>query len=677
MIQFNCRTGKVVEDRKELMATYFPNSSNERDSGPIHYLREPLLNSYSETPVLPGNVMMYMNYPSSSGSYSDTLAGNSQHQNTSINHPSVEALQSNISHQEFLSNLGVSRAGEHDLSVWRDGRNEMILMQNMGGVNNTLNRGQDLQGQGLSLSLSPQLPSGLQISSLHGRNPDPGFSSFLSPHTSFSGDDRDRNGTFRDDETCQNGLSRNEYILPDALGSSSALLKADVSSFGMQNILRNVPKSKYLKAAQQLLDEVVNVRKALKHHDRKKDPVEDCVDVDRASNDGTSASPAAGQDSNISGPNELSAAEKHELQNKMAKLLSMLDEVDRRYKQYFHQMQIVASSFDVISGSGAAKPYTALALQTISRQFRCLRDAINGQIRVTRVSLREQDGSAVGISRLRYVDQQLRQQRALQQLGVMQQHTWRPQRGLPESSVSILRAWLFEHFLHPYPKDSEKIVLARQTGLTRSQVSNWFINARVRLWKPMVEEMYKEEAGEAEMECYSSSDVAPNAKDDSKTSEARGVDLQNTATSSAIEKSITGQFSESRPCPVPDVDMVGSCTQSSFQMLNHGEIEMNPSRVSIDECNVYANTMAQPNGSDKFLDAYHVPEFGRFGNGNGVSLTLGLQHREDGSMPVSVGAHPNFVSMRQEEVYISFDSTDPENRQHRLGSSHSWHDFVA
>lgn len=71
-----------------------------------------------------------------------------------------------------------------------------------------------------------------------------------------------------------------------------------------------------------------------------------------------------------------------------------------------------------------------------------------------------------------------------------------------------------------YPKDSEKNMLARQTGLTKTQVSfscfywnnhhsshnhtlllemdqvtNWFINARVRLWKPMVEEMYKEEAG--------------------------------------------------------------------------------------------------------------------------------------------------------------------------------------
>ena len=127
-------------------------------------------------------------------------------------------------------------------------------------------------------------------------------------------------------------------------------------------------------------------------------------------------------------------------------------QVDSRYKQYYHQMQLVVSSFDVVAGRGAAKPYTALALQTISRHFRCLRDAITGQINVTQKNLGEQDHSGnnrgVGISRLRFVDQELRQQRALQQIGIVQ-HAWRPQRGLPESSVSILRAWMFEHFLHP------------------------------------------------------------------------------------------------------------------------------------------------------------------------------------------------------------------------------------
>jgi hypothetical protein len=26
---------------------------------------------------------------------------------------------------------------------------------------------------------------------------------------------------------------------------------------------------------------------------------------------------------------------------------------------------------------------------------------------------------------------------------------WRPQRGLPERSVAVLKAWMFEHFLKP------------------------------------------------------------------------------------------------------------------------------------------------------------------------------------------------------------------------------------
>ncbi|KAL4386606.1 hypothetical protein GQ457_09G010110 [Hibiscus cannabinus] len=51
-----------------------------------------------------------------------------------------------------------------------------------------------------------------------------------------------------------------------------------------------------------------------------------------------------------------------------------------------------------------------------------------------------------------------------------------------------------------YPSDADKQRLARQTGLSRNQVSNWFINARVRLWKPMVEEMYQQETKEEDGE---------------------------------------------------------------------------------------------------------------------------------------------------------------------------------
>ncbi|GMI79850.1 BEL1-like homeodomain 1, embryo sac development arrest 29 [Hibiscus trionum] len=107
---------------------------------------------------------------------------------------------------------------------------------------------------------------------------------------------------------------------------------------------------------------------------------------------------------------------------KKSKLINMLDEVEQRYRQYHHQMQIVVSSFEQAAGFGAAKSYTALALKTISKQFRCLKDAISEQIKATSKGLGEEDclGTKVEGSRLRYVDQQLRQQRALQQLGMVQ-----------------------------------------------------------------------------------------------------------------------------------------------------------------------------------------------------------------------------------------------------------------
>mmetsp|Transcript_12083 Transcript_12083/g.41874 ORF Transcript_12083/g.41874 Transcript_12083/m.41874 type:complete len:298 (+) Transcript_12083:134-1027(+) len=51
---------------------------------------------------------------------------------------------------------------------------------------------------------------------------------------------------------------------------------------------------------------------------------------------------------------------------------------------------------------------------------------------------------------------------------------------------SLLKDWLLENFEHPYPTENEKERLGKLTGLTRTQISNWFINQRVRLWRPMI-----------------------------------------------------------------------------------------------------------------------------------------------------------------------------------------------
>lgn len=47
-------------------------------------------------------------------------------------------------------------------------------------------------------------------------------------------------------------------------------------------------------------------------------------------------------------------------------------------------------------------------------------------------------------------------------------------------AIKILRNWLSTHHSHPYPTDEEKESLRRQTGLNKTQVTNWLANARRR-----------------------------------------------------------------------------------------------------------------------------------------------------------------------------------------------------
>ncbi|EPS59634.1 hypothetical protein M569_15171, partial [Genlisea aurea] len=220
------------------------------------------------------------------------------------------------------------------------------------------------------------------------------------------------------------------------------------SSYGAVNMLRN---SKYAKAAQELLEEFCSVgRGQLKNTTAV--PKSNAV-VNNGNNNLQNQNPNS-KDAAAAAP-PLSAADRLEHQRRKVKLLSMLDEVERRYSHYCEQMQMVVNSFDMVMGFGTAAPYTSLAQRAMSRHFRSLKNAISTQLKVSCEVLGEKDAANSGITkgetpRLRILEQSLRQQRAFHQMGMMEQEAWRPQRGLPERSVNILRAWLFEHFLHPY-----------------------------------------------------------------------------------------------------------------------------------------------------------------------------------------------------------------------------------
>jgi len=295
------------------MATFYTSSTNERDVMPNLYTRDSGETLYPESSV--GGNMMYFNF-ASSGSFSEMLASGNESQ------PNCGAFP--VISQESSMN-------GHAYNAWRDGRNEMLFMRtnsdSMDGENELVRssiilNGQALslqqsnfsnvQGQGLSLSLGTQIP----MSSFK-YQPWNSDVSMLSPHQS--------SGT---GESCRDDNSKNK------------LLHANASTYGLTNLTSNISNSKYLKAAQNLLDEVVNVQKALKQKASKSQSFNTstgCKD-----NDGASKSdevPSNPQESTANSSNELSPSERQDLQNKVTKLLAMLDEV----QIHFH---ILSNSFN-------------------------------------------------------------------------------------------------------------------------------------------------------------------------------------------------------------------------------------------------------------------------------------------------------------------------------------------
>ncbi|CAL0305771.1 unnamed protein product [Lupinus luteus] len=181
--------------------------------------------------------------------------------------------------------------------------------------------------------------------------------------------------------------------------------------------------------------------------------------------------------------------QRHAAESKKSQLLTLLQLVDDRYSHCLDDIHTVVSAFHAATELDP-QIHAHFALQRISILYKELRERISNHIirmgsDLNKTCSEENSDWCVDTSFIQ-------KQWDLQQLKRKNHQLWRPQRGLPERSVSVLRDWMFQNFLHPYPKDAEKHLLAVKSGLTRSQVSNWFINARVRLWKPMIDEMYAE-----------------------------------------------------------------------------------------------------------------------------------------------------------------------------------------
>jgi hypothetical protein len=65
---------------------------------------------------------------------------------------------------------------------------------------------------------------------------------------------------------------------------------------------------------------------------------------------------------------------------------------------------------------------------------------------------------------------------------------------LPGHVVEYLKNWLMspEHINHPYPSEAEKAKMVEDTGIDMKRLNNWFVNNRIRFWKPRYEAMQKQ-----------------------------------------------------------------------------------------------------------------------------------------------------------------------------------------
>lgn len=454
-------------------------------------------------------------------------------------------------------------------------------------------------GQGLSLSLSSSLQQLEVAKAAELRN----IGGVINGNLFFNNNnDRSSNSDNlyhnSSDKNIIFGNSRHHQMLPNS---------GDHDEYQVSLGLKN---SKYAKAVQELLEEFCSVGR-IRHH----------FNISVIQNKSNVAATTSSSSSKDVPP--LSTADRIDHQRRKVKLLSMLDEVERRYNHYCEQMRAVVNSFDVVMGFGAAGPYTAMARKAMSRHFRCLKDAIAEELRHSCEMLGDKEGAASSggkltkgeTPRLRLLEQSLRQQRAFHQMGMnmMDQDAWRPQRGLPERSVTILRAWLFEHFLHPYPSDADKHLLARRTGLSRNQVANWFINARVRLWKPMVEEMYQQESVE---------DDDGDEKADRAAPEEEAVD--NKSQTSSHHHHATAQTpTQPTPTQTPKISQIDAPDSDPSLLAINTNTKRHPQQVQL-----AAATTAVMCGDDMIPPPETMPGSTTTGVDDSVTVTVSEQWQQ-------------------------------------------------
>lgn len=163
-------------------------------------------------------------------------------------------------------------------------------------------------------------------------------------------------------------------------------------------------------------------------------------------------------------------------------------------------------------------------------------------------------------------------------------------------------------------------------------MSNWFINARVRLWKPMVEEMYLEEVKEQEQSGKEDdeSNKIDEKEEHGKTESPENSNFRQPKLENSFNQTATGtQFQNPS-----GFSLIGSLPMDGFTQFSPKKPRNNDVGFTVTAGNS-TDFMTGLGGypvSDQLQQSYC---------GNRVSLTLGLPHCENVSIS---GTHQSFLS---------------------------------
>lgn len=136
----------------------------------------------------------------------------------------------------------------------------------------------------------------------------------------------------------------------------------------------------------------------------------------------------------------------------------------------------------------------------------------------------------------------------------------RQKRQTMQNMTRPLKQWLCKNRDNPYPSKLEKDILARESQMTNTQVSNWFANARRRLknavrgdnipWSKRVKMYNSSVPGNAELLSISSDDSSLFDSDDNEDSVTYTADEQKPLPNSRVD------FSPVADDPPPSDDVV-------------------------------------------------------------------------------------------------------------------------